>query len=131
MGGRCQYDAQKIEETDLGTETLKTTWSSEESSSVSDTSEGSRCLRFQRGREYDFVTRRGSLEAGRGSGMSTQSWSKRTLGERGGSSGGRLVGGVWGGDEGLEGGREGDGLGHGGDEESRELHRTSPSLSLF
>lgn len=68
--------------TDLGTETLKTTWSSRGSSSGSETTDGLR-LRFQSGRAYDFVTRRGSLDMGRGSGIRTHSWSKRTLGDGG------------------------------------------------
>lgn len=82
-GGRVSWAREgKGEYTDLGTETLKTTWSSEGSSSDSENWDGSR-LRFQRGRVYDFVTRRGSLEEGTGSGITTQSWSKRTLGLRG------------------------------------------------
>ena len=82
-GGRVSWAREgKGEYTDLGTETLKTTWSSEGSSSDSENWDGSR-LRFQRGRVYDFVTRRASLEEGTGSGITTQSWSKRTLGLRG------------------------------------------------
>ena len=44
-------------------------------------------MRFQRGREYDFVPERGNLESGMGSGIRTHSWSKRTwtFGESSGS----------------------------------------------